>query len=492
VLASTIHAARPAFRLLEPFDERLALDRELLSLAGMLRDASLSAHACGRLFWLAIEAGDAIAADLHLAEYERLARSSRLVQHEFGASAARAARAAMCGAWEEAERILAQLDATRAQWSGRASVLTTDVVATMRAVIGLTRGHGTHVDAALRATPPTMRPVLELVFDARLGRRERAASAFSARAGALLGGEPPFILRILLGEACILLREPAYADRLAALLDPWSGRHAVGTPLAHYWGSVDRLLAGFAALRGDTARAERLYDSAIAAEEALGALPHAERTRGDRSALLVHRAPRSHPSREDVRGQTGGDASIHLAHEGDTWVVRFGDEHERVKDVVGLHYLAYLLARPDVAVPVVELFAARDRPALLPSGDAGELLDVKAVASYRARARDLRESLDVAEANHDAGTIEAARHELDLLEEELRAAVGLGGRLRRSGSDAERVRVSVTTRIRKAIERLREPCPLAAHHLGAAIRTGSTCIYVSPPKDRRKALTRTS
>jgi biopolymer transport protein ExbB/TolQ len=62
----------------------------------------------------------------------------------------------------------------------------------------------------------------------------------------------------------------------------------------------------------------------------------------------------------------------------------------------------------------------------------------------------------VAEANHDAGTIEAARHELEFIEEELRAAVGLGGRLRRSGSDAERVRVSVTTRIRKAIERLRE------------------------------------
>ena len=486
LLARTLHEARPAFRLLEPLDERLTLDGELLSLATMLRDASLAAHASGRLFWLAIEAGDAIRADLHLAEYERLAKSSGTAQHSFGASTARAGRAAMCGAWIDAERILARLDETRAQWSGLAPVLPTDIVATMRAVIGTTRGDASYVDAAMREAPPVMRPVFELLFDARLGRRDRATKAFRACAGGLLGKEPPFVLRLLLGEASVLLRETAYAERLTALLEPWSGRHAVSTPLALYWGSVDRLLAGFAALTAESARAERLYESAIAAEEALGAFPHAELPRCERAAMLSHRAAPPRPSIAAVRGGTRARPSIDLTHEGDTWVVRFGDEEARTKDVVGLHYLAYLLARPDVPVPAVELFAAR-APAPggastpVPSGSAGEILDAKAVASYRARARDLRDALDVAVANNDLGAIEVARHELDLIEDELRAAVGLGGRLRRSGSEMERVRVSVTTRIRKAIDRLRERSPLAAHHLGAAIKTGSTCIYNSPP-----------
>ncbi len=486
LIARTLHEARPAFRLLEPLHERHALDAELLSLATMLRDANLAAHASGRLFWLAIEAGDAITADLHLAEYERLAQSSGTAQHGLGASTARAARAAMCGAWDEAERILARLDATRAQWSGVASVLPTDIVVTMRAAIGTARADGSHVDVALREAPPMMRPLLELVFDARLGRLESGRRAFAACAAALLGKEPPFIARVLLGEACVLLRETSYAERLTALLEPWSGRHAVGTPLAIYWGSVDRLLAGFAALTGDTVRAERLYDAAISAEEALGAFPHARQTRSERAALLSHRSTPPRPSRDAARSRTRSGPPIHLTHEGDTWVIRFGEEEARTKDVVGLHYLAYLLARPDVAVPAVELFAARAHapggaPGPMPSGNAGEILDAKAVASYRARARDLREVLDAAVANSDLGAIEVARHELDLIEDELRAAVGLGGRLRRSGSETERVRVSVTTRIRKAIDRLRERSPLAAHHLGAAIRTGSTCIYNSPP-----------
>jgi hypothetical protein len=356
----------------------------------------------------------------------------------------------------------------------------------MRAAIGTARGDASHVDVALREATPMMRPLIELVFDARLGRLEGAPKAFRACAGALLGKEPAFVVRLLLGEACVRLRETAYAERLTALLEPWSGRHAVSTPLPFYWGSVDRLLAGFAALTGDTARAERLYDSAISAEEALGAFPHAEQTRSERAALLSPRSPPPRSARDAGRDRTRRGPPIHLTHEGDTWMIRFGDEEARTKDVVGLHYLAYLLARPDIAVPAVELFAARAHapggaPAAVPSGSAGEILDAKAVASYRARARDLRESLDAAVANNDLGAIEVARHELDLIEDELRAAVGLGGRLRRSGSETERVRVSVTTRIRKAIDRLRERSPLAAHHLGAAIRTGSTCIYNSPP-----------
>ena len=482
LIARTIHEARPAFRQLEPFRERHVMDSELLSLATALGDANLAAHAHGRLFWLALEAGDAISADLHLAEYEGIATSLKVAQHEVGALSARAVRAGMCGDWDEANRALDVLDATRERWAtSLASRMPIDSVILMRANLDALQGDPEWSEAAVRAAPPMLRPLLELLFDVRLGRFEKAAKSYAAVAGMYLHGEVGFVIRISLAEAAIGLRDATHAEQLSSLLEPWSGRHAVGTPLPSYEGSVDRLLAGLAALSGDTTRAERLYEAAIAAEEALGATPFAERTRRESHRLLA--TPATPAATRPPRARD----ELTLAHEGDVWLVRFGEEEARVKEAVGIQYVAYLVERPDVPVSAVELFALRalvrgDAPLPSMMRDAGERLDSSAVAAYRARARDLRLRLDEATSRNDAGAVEAATGELELIEDELRAAVGLGGRMRRVGSERERIRVNVTTRIRKAIERLRERAPHAAHHLATAIRTGTTCIYRRPPE----------
>ena len=490
LLARTIHEARPAFRPLDPFRERHALDSELLSLATILGDTNLAAHAHGRLFWLALEAGDAILADLHLAEYEGLATELKVAQHEVGAISARAVRAGMCGDWDEANRALDVLDATRERWAPQlASRMPVDQVIVMRTNLCALQGNFASSDDAVRAAPPMFRPLFELLFDVRRGRIDRAAKSYAAVAAMYLHGEAGFVIRIYLAEAAIGLRQATHAAQLSALLEPWSGRHAVGTPFPSYEGSVDRLLAGLAVLERDSPRAERLYESAITAEEALGATPFADRTRRESHALLGERSAAPGSPASSVTRAASRDprarGEVTLAHEGDTWLVRFGEEEVRLKDVVGLQYIAYLLARPDVPVSAIELFSLRalvrgDRP-LQTTGDAGERLDPSAVAAYRARARDLKLRLEDASSRNDAGAVEAARGELELIEEELRAAVGLGGRMRRASSERERVRVNVTTRIRKAVERVRERAPQAAHHLGTAIRTGTTCIYRRPP-----------
>jgi non-specific serine/threonine protein kinase len=109
------------------------------------------------------------------------------------------------------------------------------------------------------------------------------------------------------------------------------------------------------------------------------------------------------------------------------------------------------------------------------------MLDRDAIVAYRARARDLRASIDEAATRHDDGAAEIARRELAFLEDELRGAIGLGGRSRRAASEIERIRVNVTTRIRKAIDRLRQRAPGLAHHLSTTIKTGTTCTYRRPP-----------
>src|SRR5215207_6671492 len=79
--------------------------------------------------------------------------------------------------------------------------------------------------------------------------------------------------------------------------------------------------------------------------------------------------------------------------------------------------------------------------------DAGPILDPHAKAEYRERIADLQDEIDEAEAFHDPERVTRARAELDFLSRELSAAVGLGGRDRRTGGDAERARVNVTRAI---------------------------------------------
>jgi hypothetical protein len=63
---------------------------------------------------------------------------------------------------------------------------------------------------------------------------------------------------------------------------------------------------------------------------------------------------------------------------------------------------------------------------------------------------------------------------------ELRAASGLGRRDRQLGDDRERLRKTVTARIRDTLRRLDARHPALGAHLNASIRTGAMCTYAPP------------
>jgi hypothetical protein len=481
ILAPTIHAARPAFRMLEPWDERSAMDLELLGLSERLGDEPLAAHAMARVFWEALEAGDAVLADSTLIRLEQLASKLRLPNHKLVARAARCVRELMQGHFEVAEQHLAHIDATRERWRpAMAASLPIDPATILRVSFAAARREPFDV-ATLTATvahaPPEILAVMRVFFDARAGRIEQASSALAAVAPRVLTADVPYMVRHLLGDACARTHSHDYAECLYDLCLPFEGRHIVTTPLPGYDGAMDRILGSLANVRGDRAAALRHYDAAIAMEEKLGATPFVARSRDERNALApaIARAPGP--------ASTPSAARPSFARQGEIWLVTFGDESTSMKDADGLRYLAYLVTRPDVAVPVVELFAeragARGETSPL-AGDAGEALDRQAITAYRERARDLRESLEDAEARCDLGAAEKAKKELHFVQQELSRAVGLGGRPRRAASDSERIRVNVTTRIRKIIDRLGEEAPRLARHLKASIRTGSTCSYEPP------------
>jgi adenylate cyclase len=197
----------------------------------------------------------------------------------------------------------------------------------------------------------------------------------------------------------------------------------------------------------------------------------------------------------------GGDAveagARLFRQEGEYWTLAWdGAGSFRLRDSKGLRYIARLLQEPDRDVHALDLVAGgpparADGPhdpeiVVGGLGDAGTVLDGAAKTAYRARLDDLRSELAEAESFGDLGRIESLRHEIDLLSQQLAAAVGLGGRDRRVSSAVERARVNVTRAISDAIGRVREHSPLLARHLDASIRTGTFCTYQPPdPSDVR-------
>jgi hypothetical protein len=193
-------------------------------------------------------------------------------------------------------------------------------------------------------------------------------------------------------------------------------------------------------------------------------------------------APSSAPQRHD--------AAVSLVLEGEVWTLSQGAELVRLRDGDGPRYLAYLLARSGVEVHALELAtAARGArgapPADAPLGEAGPaasddlgpLLDARAKEAYQGRIADLREAIDEATRWGDRERAAAARAELEALAHELSRAVGLGGRDRKVGGDAERARVTVTMRLKATMKKVAEASPALGEHLHAAVRTGTFCLY---------------
>lgn len=115
---------------------------------------------------------------------------------------------------------------------------------------------------------------------------------------------------------------------------------------------------------------------------------------------------------------------------------------------------------------------------MVPSGDAGEVLDARARADYERRLSDLRAELSEAERFNDSGRAAKTREEIDFIVRQLSSAFGLGGRSRRAASIAERARVNVRNSIADALKTIRQHDASLWLHLRNTVKTGTFCSYV--------------
>jgi hypothetical protein len=211
--------------------------------------------------------------------------------------------------------------------------------------------------------------------------------------------------------------------------------------------------------------------------------------------------PRADQKVKRIR-KTLGDRSSFSTHEeasflrqNDYWIIRYHGHAALLKSTRGLDYLAVLLRDPGREFHVRELLAhpadvSAPGTAVAANGRVtGRLyagvpvLDAKAKAEYRRRITDLREELDQAERFNNSQRKTEIQNELQAIADNLADAVGLGGRNRKTSSNAERARSAVTKCIKKAIQKIREAIPSLGCHLAARIKTGYFCSY-NPHPDR--------
>ncbi len=192
------------------------------------------------------------------------------------------------------------------------------------------------------------------------------------------------------------------------------------------------------------------------------------------------RGRRDRETEEFPTAAAPGRGSV-FRREGEYWTIGYAGTAVRLRDTKGLHYIARLLAHPGREIHVADLATrwggAGNGARVAVEGDLGAVLDPRATAEYKRRLAELREEREEAAALGDAGRAERARAEIELITRELSAAYGLGGRTRRAGDPAERVRKAVTNQVRRTLGRIRAAHPTLGQHLANALRTGLVCVY---------------
>ncbi len=300
-------------------------------------------------------------------------------------------------------------------------------------------------------------PFLQLIPRWMAGERAGVAAQAAAYTIEMLPHTHDLEPFAMLAEVMAELGTPNMQSLLYERLRPYAGTGVVVGGCASYHGPVDHHLGLLARGLGRRDAAQRHFAAAIEHATRLGAVQWANLSR------------REHAAGRDL-------ASVRFRRENEGWLLSFADRTVRVADSKGLADLSVLVGAPGREFTAREL-AGVDEP---PVG-ADSMLDPQAVTAYRARLADLDADLAEAQRNSDLQRVAGVTVEREFLVAELTAAAGLSGRTRRLGDQGERIRKTVTARIRYAIDRLRSVHPALADHLTTAVSTGSTCSYRPPP-----------
>lgn len=277
----------------------------------------------------------------------------------------------------------------------------------------------------------------------------------------------------LVAEVAAALADRDLAAELAQTLEPYRGLAVVNSGAVTFGGVVDHYLGLLAAARGEAGLGRARLADAVDRYRQMGATWWVERAEADLARLGA-------PPARAVE-ETSARPAV-FRRRGDVWEIGFANSATSMRDARGLAHLHVLLSAPGREIAATDLVGSQASE--LASREAHHaLLDGRAKAAYRQRVRDLQQELDEAEAASDIERAAGLRAELDLLLDELRRAVGLGGRDRVAPSVVERARVTVRKAIAASIERIASHDPHLGYVLRTGVQTGHRCSYQPNPAD---------
>ena len=233
------------------------------------------------------------------------------------------------------------------------------------------------VPLAIHCGPADLALALALQGDTEQARAEME----SMLAGGLAPerfGPPRLCCPARLAAASWELGDAEYAAILYDLLEPYAGRH-ITLPDARSHGSCDRYLGQLACLLGRYDSADAHFEDAHRMHDRMGARAWAAHGRADHGRMLLERGRAADRHRagallasaraafrslgmEVFAGRAAAllpepppERSAVLRHEGDDWVVQYGDRTVRVRNTKGMHHLAELLRNPGVPLQATRL-----------------------------------------------------------------------------------------------------------------------------------------
>jgi tetratricopeptide (TPR) repeat protein len=523
----------------------LAWVDELLVLTEEAGNTELAVQTRTRQIDYLLELDDLVGADIALEALERIAADSPDPRARAYLPLQRSRRAALDGRLEEAEQLNAEAVDIGASLEDRMVQL---LGTAQQSMLRWTQGRIGEVEQIVRrfadAAPAIVgwRAALARIY-CDLGRDDEARRELERLDEMGFANLPRYNgwvnMMALLAEVCAHLEERSRAAALYELLLPFERRNVVVAQCS-FDGPVSRYLGIMAATAQRWDVAERHFEAARDSSKRMNARPFIALVAIDEARMLTERGNRADRSRavkllaegervardigldrvaaraaearlgvgdvdpgldgavrdSDAVAATAAAESADLRWEGDVWTFRFDGNAIHLRDGKGVRCLAVLLANPGVEIHALELAVSpidansprrterEDGLHAVVADDAGPALDAQAKSAYRTRLDALQE-LDEAESFNDPERAARLREEMDFLTQELAGAVGLGGRDRKTASNAERARVAVTKAVRATLKRIGEMDSSLGDELDATIRTGTFCSY---EPDRRRPI----
>lgn len=481
-------------------EDRLAAGSEIIDLARAAGDGERERHGIFWRFVALMELGRVAEAESALAAFAHETAAAGDAEEAVMVKARHAMLAILRGHFTEADR-LAQEVAREGERVGLPDAQ--EITGSLRGPIALETGL---TDTELHAVPSLLlanardRPGHLLEATAArvlttIGRTDEATVELDRVLPRALASSGPRWLGAM-ADLAFVAAATGNATAAALIYDalvPYAERLVTFGGAASTWGPVTHYLGLSAATMGRSGDAVRHFEEAIKFEERSGALPYLAHSLAGLADALTRAGDARRAaeclsrSREIARrlgmavllGRLGAPASEwSLLRDGADWLLTAGDEHVRLRDGRGLHYLRALLAAPGQDIRALDLAAGG--VGLVTAGP-GPGLDHAARVAYQRRLAQVAEAIESADRAGDQAAARRAEAERAALLRELRKSAGLGGRDRESSPEAERARVNVTRTLRAAIDRIADRAPAAAEHLSASVRTGAKCRYDPAP-----------